>query len=812
MYKRWIVPFAAALMLFGVFGTATAASNFAPDPAGPMPSEQLNSQFTIQDIVVDGKPDAAYDAAVPSRIAHGKNAAATADLAADTYGELRSVWDGPVLYLLVQVHDKTKSRSAATDTGLRQDDANNPAIRDSVVFMLDFWNDKVDKFQDDDGIFTVSSNGNLTYEFNTAVNNHSSVHAYPQDREYTNRIKSYAATDTPDGYNVELALQIEGAKLQNGTKFGVDVAISDSPAEGVSRTGYVFWSHDNNAYTALSQDHSVDWGTVMLAGWNGTDPFKFSDWVLRNTIRWVESPSLVKGVWTPATESELNAALAAAKATVGSTDQAAVDAAAKRLQDAIAALRWADTKYPDPMDLPSQFTLPDPWTYFDGSKVKSKGDWFRKGGRRDEILDLAQFYEYGYKPGAPDKMSITDVAPVPASPGVFVDGIGYIVPPSPAGLGITVSMTYGKTTAPITFTLYPPTEEAKRKAGHKGPVPVVMSFGGFIPEYSDAGYAVLAVPPSVTTDDRNDPWGARSGTFRTFFPYTRNGDPLEISNEMGAAWGASRAIDALELLSKSGNKYGKGVNKLIDPGKLAVTGHSIYGKYAFVSAVFDDRIDVCIPSAAGATGPSPYRYVYIGHQYSWGTASGTEMLGDTIRHNPGRTTELFRRFLTPGRFYERLDGAWGYGDRIPFDQHELVATLAPRAIVLHNTVNDYGDGAESDPLGLEAAKFVYKTLGYDADDLVKFNVRPFAATREHAEDTPQRQRTAEYLDHYFYGKKMPPETDAYLNDDPFDDQGAKAENAYNRYFGGYATLAPWKDYKFPGKPDHPGKPEHPGKP
>ncbi|MDQ1292939.1 MAG: S-layer y protein [Actinomycetota bacterium] len=36
---------------------------------------------------------------------------------------------------------------------------------------------------------------------------------------------------------------------------------------------------------------------------------------------------------------------------------------------------------------------------------------------------------------------------------------------------------------------------------------------------------------------------------------------------------------------------------------------------------------------------------------------------------------------------------------------------------------DYGDGSESDALGLQAAKFVYRTLGLDADDLVTFNIR-----------------------------------------------------------------------------------------
>jgi hypothetical protein len=92
---------------------------------------------------------------------------------------------------------------------------------------------------------------------------------------------------------------------------------------------------------------------------------------------------------------------------------------------------------------------------------------------------------------------------------------------------------------------------------------------------------------------------------------------------------------------------------------------------------------------------------------------------------------------------------------------------------------------------------VYDKLGFDAGKLVKFNIRPFTPTGEHSEDTLQRQRTAEYLKHFFYGTALSAETDAYLSDDPFDDQGTKQENAYNRYFGGYETLAPWKDYSFP---------------
>lgn len=758
------------------------------------PPATLNSNFVAAKangssvIVVDGLRDSAYPAqGVP--ISHAKNAAANADITTSTSGTLRSVWDGRTLYLLVEVNDSTPS----FDSALPVWGSSSAVDFDGVEFALDFWNDKVDKFEDDDGLFTISRDGKLSYAPNAGVINHQSVHAFKDGREYTNRIKDFKVVSTATGYVVELALQIEGAKLQNGTSFGIDVMIGDSLATGVARSARVYWSHQDNNYPASSQDHPADWGIVTLAGWNGSAPFAFNNWPLTDKIRWAESKSLVKGVWSAATDAELQAALDNGHATltaVGSATsgaaQAQIDAAALRLANAIKGLRWVDMHYPDPMDLPSRFTLPSPWTFFDGDPVVTPDQWWGPTGRRAEILDLAQFYEYGYKPGKPTTFTVTGVREIAANPGFFIPGFGYIIPPSPAHPAIDVSISYGNVTAPMTFDLYLPSAADLTASGHAGgPVPVVLSFGGYIAEYGAKGFAVLTVPTSVTTDDRNNPWGARTGTFRTFFPYTRDNDPHEISNEMAAAWGASRAIDALELVVANHTpllSFGS-ADTLVAADKLAVTGFSINGKYAFVSGVFDDRIDVTIPSAAGATGPAPYRYISIGHKYSWGVSNGTEVMGDTIRHNPGRTTELFRRFLEPFHFYLRKPGAWGYGDRLPFDQDDLVATLAPRAIVLNHTIDDYGDDSEGDGLSLTVAKLTYQWLGYDADNLVKFNYRPSGG---HGEDATHRARVAQYLEYYFYGTPMSAEVAEHLNTNPFLEDGA-----YDRYFGGLATLAPW---------------------
>lgn len=742
------------------------------------PPEQTASLFVAANpdgsspIIVDGFRDAAYPAA-GALIDNAKNAAANADVVTATNGELRSVWDGRTLYLLVEVNDSTPSFNATLPAWGTSSATNF----DGVEFAIDFWNDKVDKFEDDEGIFTISRDGKLTYVPNFGVVNHQSVHAFQNGREYTNRIKDFKVVATPTGYTVELALQIHGAPLQNGTSFGIETMIQDSPANTTARTARVFWSHNDNAYPASNQERPLDWGVVTLAGWDGSAPFAFNNWNLTDRIRWVQSTSLVKGVWNAATDAELQAALADGQATLASVGaaidagaQTAVDTAANRLVAAIRNLRWVDTKYPDPMDLPSRFSLPDPWTFFDGDPVQSPGEWWGPAGRRAELLDLAQFYEYGYKPAPPDSITLNSVT-----------GSGN----SPV---INVTLTYGAKLANMAFTLNLPSPAQLAASGHTdGPVPVLLGFGASTTDYLNAGIAVLAVPSSVTTDDRNNPWGTRSGTFRTFFPYTRNGDPNEISNEMGAAWGASRAIDVLELIVANQTPLlARGpAHTLVAADKLAVTGFSINGKYAFVSAVFDDRIDICIPGAAGSTGPAPYRYISYGHVYSWGSSGGGEVMGDTIRHNPGRTTELFRRFLEPGRFYLRKPGAWGYGDRLPFDQNDLVATLAPRALVLNHTIDDYGNNSEGDALSLTVAKLTYRWLGYNADALLKFNFRPSGG---HGEDSAQRQRAAQYINHTFYGTPLPPATATTLDTNPFLNDGA-----YDTYFGGLATIAPWKN-------------------
>ncbi len=864
----------------------------AYDPAA-YPQKDLNAVFTSESMVIDGRLDeAAYASAQVSSISNVKAASAqyAYESGKETRGEIRAVWDGPVLYLGIDVYDADVIRTAGTGG-----ESGNPAVAgvtktellwgfwpvtttedpgDSIELGFDLHNDKVVYETDTQGVVTIGADGHLYYYHSSNIPSLGSPLGDPQHPEYMDRIRGYAVSPLLDGegkeigYTVEVGLQIENVdstNAGNGLTFGVEIKINDyqnvitgykdvpapEPASGSAisvpatgsaitvqepvyetiKLGDIFWSHSQDAvYTKIDHEHtnSVDWGNVALTGWNGTDAFSKSTWRISTLLRYIDSASFAKGVYTAGSQAVLDAAVTKAKAAdLDAIGKAEADALAAELEAAFYGLRWGNTKYPDPAELPSVYTLPNPYKFFGTDRlVKNAQDWEE---RRAEILDLAQFYEYGYKPGAPDAADYSVEYHEAGekkyrwsnSQQKYVEDGTY----TSTAATVKMQLTVGSVTKDISFDITYPTAEQLSASGNEGrQIPILLSYDGSIPAYLEQGIAVVSLP-SVVSDTRTNEyaWGNRTGAFYELYPYHRNGVEAlgEVSNEMAAAWAATRVIDALEALKASSDETAVKAMASLDPEKLAVTGFSINGKYAFVAGVFDDRIDVCIPGASGASGASAWRLVYTGHQYDFTgtpfasqdgkvpnvqTASGTEMMANSIRHNRVRETELFRHFLKPFDFYGYEDGAYGFGNRLPYDQTDLIATLAPRAIIIENTTNDYNDGCEADALSAEVAKSVYNTLGYTADDLVKFNYRSLKPSDPHGNDPEQRTRSAKYLNSYFFGTEMDDETATRLNTDPFALKVTNSDTPYNVYYGGYNTITGgsgadakdgWYYYTFP---------------
>src|SRR5262249_33071020 len=104
------------------------------------PRARVNAVFTNQPIVIDGIREAAWDNATPYAITHKFNAAMTADAPdATTQGTLRLLWDGPVLYFLIEVAgDSTQS-----DSGIPNWNAASYAPgTDGVFVSMDVFNDQ----------------------------------------------------------------------------------------------------------------------------------------------------------------------------------------------------------------------------------------------------------------------------------------------------------------------------------------------------------------------------------------------------------------------------------------------------------------------------------------------------------------------------------------------------------------------------------------------------------------------------------------------------------------------------------------------
>jgi hypothetical protein len=365
-------------------------------------------------------------------------------------------------------------------------------------------------------------------------------------------------------------------------------------------------------------------------------------------------------------------------------------------------------------------------------------------------------------------------------------------------------------------------------------------------EFRRRGYATLQVDSPLTgaTGNRNTSgdtrtnqiWIERTGEWYTdLFPaYSRNNLDDNVSTDMIYAWTVTEVINALEKLvadttivtpvggTNLVHAPGTPFRDIIDPTKLGVIGSSWAGKLAFAAGVFDERIGVTMPSVAGASGPEPWRLGYVGNArvYSWNTSYKNETLQQSVRHNRVREADFFRQFLTPWNYYVYIDeNHWipdsngdleiGMGNRLPYDKHEVVATIWPRAVIDFNVVNDYNDGAETDAISLQVAKSVPRKLGatvagdpsaqragLTADDLFKFNIHPYVpppADPHGGQEAWQYARGAEYMDWYFYGTPMSDTTAAFLNNDPFEKDVLVpgGSTSYERNFGGLKEIAPW---------------------
>lgn len=194
------------------------------------------------------------------------------------------------------------------------------------------------------------------------------------------------------------------------------------------------------------------------------------------------------------------------------------------------------------------------------------------------------------------------------------------------------------------------------------------------------------------------------------------------------AWAGMRAVDYLYTLPE------------VDKKKIGLAGHSRNGKQALLAAAFDERIGAVIPSSGNTGECDPWRYT-------------TDMFAN-------ESLQLLQG-AQPHWFHPRLRFFAGREDKLPVDQHSLLAMVAPRGLMM------YAGYAESagNPFGFEqaylAARRVYRFLGHE--EKIWLNLRD----GEHPTTAGDIENFIDFFDTVF-GRKPHPKWETWINGYTFD--------------------------------------------
>jgi cephalosporin-C deacetylase-like acetyl esterase len=354
--------------------------------------------------------------------------------------------------------------------------------------------------------------------------------------------------------------------------------------------------------------------------------------------------------------------------------------------------------YPAPRDLPVRAELPDPLVTFEGRKVETRKDWEEQ--RKPELRVLFQQYMYGFLPPVRPVRGVvrrTDAASLggkatlrevsltfDGSPGPSIDLL-LVIPnrrpgPVPVFMGLNFTGNHSlladpEVALPHSWMRQGKGEDVVNSRGtEKGRGKNVGTWA--IEQSIDRGYAVATAYYGDIFPDKPD---FSEGVFSLFHP-TRDGQKSPGDTACGAiamwAWGLHRMVDYLVTVPE------------LDRTRIAVTGHSRLGKTALLAAAFDDRIALAVPHQAGCGGTAPSRTVNP-------KAESVQRINSSFPH------WFDDNFKT---FGERPD-------RLPFDQHCLLALCAPRPVLYTNGIEDQWANPDGQFEMMKAASPVYRLLG-----------------------------------------------------------------------------------------------------
>jgi len=365
------------------------------------------------------------------------------------------------------------------------------------------------------------------------------------------------------------------------------------------------------------------------------------------------------------------------------------------------------------------YTLEDPLTFADGRKLKDASEW---PARRKEILEIFAREMYGVEPPAPEAVvtEIREEGPTLAGlairrqyrmwfksdkSGPFVDWL-LVLPNRIAGEKVKTAdgriVCENREKVPVVLMLNFPGNHAVlddeevplteggwfRASGDSGDHGPKESNRGTLRRSQlrttvpaefivSRGYAFLTacyaqVSPDVEVKKGDPEELAYTHVFELWGK--RDESRTDNTTALGAwAWALSRGLDLVETIPE------------IDARKCVATGSSRLGKAALLAAARDERFAVCVPNQTGGGGvPLAKR--------DFGENVSTEMASF-----PHWYCKAYTKYIDNEQ-------------AMKFDQHLLVAAIAPRALLVEGFNQGWFD-AKGEWLSCCAASPVWEFLG-----------------------------------------------------------------------------------------------------
>jgi hypothetical protein len=304
--------------------------------------------------------------------------------------------------------------------------------------------------------------------------------------------------------------------------------------------------------------------------------------------------------------------------------------------------------------------LPNPLVKADGTPVQNTEDWV---SRRAQIMELVVGMEYGGLPPRPEEQECRLLC-------------------SYRDMFNTYAITVGNGEGRFSFELQlfiPPHEK-------DAALPVVLDGDGCWPYMNDRiidainrrGFIAARFNRTAIVRDVYSPEEARQSPLYRLYP------GIETGTIAGWAWAYHRCIDALLQLP------------VVDPARIAITGHSRGGKAVLLAGAADERVAFTAPNGSGAAGAGCWRYQASEPLNK--ESQRSEALADLLKVVPQWLGPNMRDF----KDHEEL---------LPFDQHYLKALIAPRYYIQTEGLLDTWANPKGAYQTLLAAREVYRLLG-----------------------------------------------------------------------------------------------------